>query len=123
MAVVVEAEEAERFIEYAAKENLEATIIAEVTDNNRLVMEWNGRVIVDISRNFLNSNGAEKHTGIRVPESADWNKRSNDTDDFVSAVKELAGDLNICSKRACPSVLTPQSAQAPCLCPSAAGIR
>lgn len=99
MAVVVEAEEAERFIEYAAKENLEATIIAEVTDNNRLVMEWNGRVIVDISRNFLNSNGAEKHTGIRVPEAADWYKRSNDTDDFVSAVKELAGDLNICSKK------------------------
>ncbi|HQD73218.1 MAG TPA: AIR synthase-related protein, partial [Clostridiales bacterium] len=93
MAVVVEEKDAEKFIAFANEENLEATVIAEVTDNNRLVMEWNGRVIVDISRDFLNSNGAEKHTKVKVKTPADWNNIKAATD-FTTAIKELAGDLN-----------------------------
>jgi len=98
MAVVVEEKDAEKFIAFANEENLEATVIAEVTDNNRLVMEWNGRVIVDISRDFLNSNGAEKHTKVKVKTPADWNNIKAATD-FTTAIKELAGDLNVCSKK------------------------
>ena len=61
MAVVVRAEDADRFIAYAAEENLEATIIPRVTENPRLVMKWRGHTIVDISREFLNTNGQDRH--------------------------------------------------------------
>ena len=61
MAVVVAAEDADRFLELAAAENLEATKVAVVTEEPRLVELWNGKPIVDVSRAFLDSNGAEKH--------------------------------------------------------------
>ena len=70
MAVVVESEDVEQFKALAEKENLEATVVARVTELPRLVMKWNDNVIVDISREFLNSNGAEKHINIEV--SAPW---------------------------------------------------
>ena len=60
MAVVVRREDADRFISYAAEENLEATPIARVNDSGRLVMTWRGKTIVDISRAFLDTNGAEQ---------------------------------------------------------------
>ena len=60
MAVVVRSEDADRFISYAAEENLEATPIARVNDSGRLVMTWRGKTIVDISRAFLDTNGAEQ---------------------------------------------------------------
>ena len=61
MAVVVEAKDAARFMELAASENLESTVVATVTDKGRLTMKWNGKNIVDISRAFLDTNGVEKH--------------------------------------------------------------
>ena len=67
MAVVVEAKDKDKFIALANEENLEATVVAVVTDNNRLTMTWKGKTIVDISRDFLNSNGAEKKTSIKIP--------------------------------------------------------
>ncbi|MBP5313400.1 MAG: phosphoribosylformylglycinamidine synthase, partial [Eggerthellaceae bacterium] len=67
MAVVVSASDAKRFIEAAQKENLEAYQVATVTDDARLVMRWKGQTIVDISREFLNTNGVEKHSKVRVP--------------------------------------------------------
>ena len=67
MAVVVRAKDAQRFIEAADVENLEAVVVAEVTDTNRLVMDWRGKTICDISRDFLNTNGAEKHNDVCVP--------------------------------------------------------
>lgn len=60
MAVVVKKEDADQFIRYAAEENLEATVIADVTDTNRLVMKWRGVPIVNISRAFLDTNGAQQ---------------------------------------------------------------
>ncbi|MDD2954706.1 MAG: phosphoribosylformylglycinamidine synthase [Oscillospiraceae bacterium] len=68
MAVVVAAGDQEKFIALAGEENLEATRVAQVTESPRLVMELDGRIIVDLSREFLNSNGAVKHTAVRVPE-------------------------------------------------------
>ena len=62
MAVVIEKENVDAFLALAAAENLQAVPVAVVTSANRLKMTWNGDVIVDISRDFLNSNGAEKHT-------------------------------------------------------------
>ena len=64
MAVVVAAEDVARFKELAYAENLEATVVAKVTEKPYLVMHWNGKEIVNISRAFLDSNGAEKHIDI-----------------------------------------------------------
>ena len=97
MAVVVEAKDVARFCELAESENLEATVVAEVTEEPRLVMRWNDKVIVDISREFLNSNGAEKHIDIVATKPQSFAKEVKG--DFNSLMSELAGDLNVCSKR------------------------
>ena len=97
MAVVVEKENVDAFLAIANKENLEATPVAVVTENPRLVMKWNDKVIVDISREFLNSNGAEKHIDILASKPLSYKKEV--AGDFASNLKALAGDLNICSKR------------------------
>ncbi len=97
MAVVVEADKVERFIEIANGENLEATPVAVVTEEPRLVMNWNGVSIVDISREFLNSNGAEKHIDIKAAPVTDFAKEK--VTNFTEGMCELIGDLNVCSKR------------------------
>ena len=97
MAVVVEPENVDKFIALANSENLEATVVATVQDDPRLVMSWNGVEIVNISREFLNSNGAEKHIDITPVNTRDYNKAPET--DFVSAYAKLAEDLNVCSKR------------------------
>ncbi len=97
MAVVVAAEDVEAFLKLAESENLEATVVAQVQAEPRLVMHWNGKAIVDISREFLNSNGAEKHINAVVTAPEDYTKTVNGT--FADNYKALADDLNICSKR------------------------
>ena len=97
MAVVIEAENRERFLELAASENLEATVVAVVKEEGRLTMTWNGKTIVDISRDFLNSNGAEKHIDIEAPKIAEYNKEAPKS--FAEGMKAVATDLNTCSKR------------------------
>ena len=66
MAVVVEAKDADAFIAFAQQENLEAYRVAEVTEAARMVMTWKGKEIANLSRDFLNTNGAVKHTGVAV---------------------------------------------------------
>ena len=97
MACVIEKENEARFLELADSENLEATVVATVKAEPRLVVFWNGNKIVDISREFLNSNGAEKHIDITPvsPKSYDREIYS----DFACGMKKLASDLNVCSKR------------------------
>ncbi|MBO4962987.1 MAG: phosphoribosylformylglycinamidine synthase subunit PurQ, partial [Clostridia bacterium] len=97
MAVVVEGKDADKFMKLADSENLEATIVAKVTSSPRLVMKWRGEVICDIAREFLNSNGAEKHIDVELTPTACYKKA--EVKDFASGLKELVGDLNICSKR------------------------
>ncbi len=97
MAVVVEAKDVEKFMELAASENLEATVVAKVKEDARLTMTWNGKKICDISREFLNSNGAEKHIDI-APVAPEAFKKEYCTD-FAAEYKKIADDLNICSKR------------------------
>ncbi|MBE5743860.1 MAG: phosphoribosylformylglycinamidine synthase [Clostridiales bacterium] len=97
MAVVVEEKDVEKFIALAEKENLEASVVATVTEQARLVMTWNDKVIVDISREFLNSNGAEKHVEVKAQSSTCYEKET--VSDFTKAYESLADDLNVCSKR------------------------
>ena len=97
MAVVVEAKDVERFMELALTENLEATVVAKVTEEPRLRMHWNGKTIVDISREFLNSNGAEKHINITPKKPESFTKEIPAS--FADGYKALAGDLNVCSTR------------------------
>ncbi len=97
MACVIEAENKDKFLALANEENLEATVVATVKADPRLTMTWNGKTIVDISRDFLNSNGAEKHIDIEAPKILEY-KKANPLN-FVSGIKCLAGDLNVCSKR------------------------
>ena len=97
MAVVVAPEDEMRFRELAFSENLEATKVAVVTEEPRLVMKWNGKAIVDISREFLNSNGAEKHIEVEVPSGQGLRREVKGR--FDEAMAMMAGDLNICSKR------------------------
>ncbi len=97
MAVVVAPEDADKFRALASIENLESTPVAVVKAEPRLKMNWNGRTIVDISRDFLNSNGAEKHTSVSVPDvKVTYSTgRKNTAADWESMVT----DLNVCSQR------------------------
>ena len=97
MAVVVEEKDVAKFCEIAKAENLEATVVAKVKAEKRLTMTWNGKKIVDLSRDFLNSNGAEKHVDITPVAPQDYKRTVKDG--FTENYKELAGDLNVCSKR------------------------
>ena len=97
MAVVIAAEDIQRFMALAHSENLEATVLARVTEEPRLVMHWNGRKIVDVSRAFLNSNGAEKHVDVHITKPESFEKEI--PADFAQGYTALAQDLNVCSKR------------------------
>ena len=98
MAVVLAAEDVEAFMAAAREENLEATVVAEVTAEPRLRMTWKGNTIVDLSREFLNSNGAEKHTTVAVPEDA-VQQVTFAGDTVAEKFANMVGDLNICSKQ------------------------
>ena len=98
MAVVIEKENIDRFMALAESENLEATVVARVTEEPRLRVHWNGKTIIDISREFLNSNGAEKHIDV-APAAANSDYGKEPVSDFVGGYKALAADLNVCSKR------------------------
>lgn len=97
MAVVVRKEDEEKFIKAAEKENLEATKVADVEAEKRLKMLWNGKVIVNLSREFLNSNGAEKHTDIYVPVPV--TSQINEYSDCEESWNVLMNSLNVCSQK------------------------
>ncbi|MCM1253183.1 MAG: phosphoribosylformylglycinamidine synthase [Clostridium sp.] len=110
MAVVVSPENTDEFLKYAAQENLEAVAVAHVTKEPRLVLTWRGKEIVNISRAFLDTNGAHQETSVRVnmPKPDDNYMKKT----AVSAVEEalrkndvkaawlaLLHDLNVCSQK------------------------
>ena len=100
MAVALAPEDVDEFLKIAHEENLEATVVARVTEEKRLRMVWDGETIVDVSREFLSSNGAPKHQKVHV-----------------EAQKPYSMSLRT---RAFPSASTPRSAPRPCSCRSAA---
>ncbi len=95
MAVVVEAKDADKFIAYAQEENLEAYRVAVVTEEERMVMKWKGNVIADLSRAFLDTNGAVKHMDVTVTEK-DLSVLSKA---MYSSLREMASDLRTASQR------------------------
>ena len=98
MAVALGKENAEKFIKFAEKENLEAVIVAEVTDDDRLKMTWRGKTIVDVSRSFLDTNGATAVTDIKVKAPKEYPYEIKDVDvkeKWINTLKEL----NVCSKK------------------------
>ncbi len=97
MAVVVRKTDADKFIAEAAKENLEATLVAVVTAEPRLKMKWNDKIIVDLSREFLNSNGAEKHTTVAVPLPV--TNQIKTYSDTPESWEQLMTNLNVCSQK------------------------
>lgn len=105
MAVAIDKENMERFIELANLENLEATHVATVTDTGYMRLFWNGKAIVNIKRDFLNTNGYQQKANIRV-EDIDEESRYTDLTDTTKKYKttdekyEAAmKDLNVCSQR------------------------
>jgi phosphoribosylformylglycinamidine synthase len=106
MAVVIESKDTKKFIMCASEENLEATIVAKVTSNRRLKMVWRGKTIVDLSRDFIDSNGVRQETAVAVsaPE-----KEKNYFKTNIAKCKGCTGiedswiavmsDLNVCSQK------------------------
>ena len=95
MAVVVAKEDADAFIAAAGRENLEAYPVAAVTESPRMVMTWRGQTVADLSRDFLNTNGAVKHARVRV-EARD--RAALGAEQFAS-LREMAGSLKCASRR------------------------
>ena len=98
MAVALAPEDVDKFIALATEENLEATPVAKVTEEKRLNMVWNGVSIVNISREFLNSNGAEKHQSVHIEKMNVWQPQWVGVT-FAQKMKHMVGDLNVCSKK------------------------
>ncbi|MDR0302944.1 MAG: phosphoribosylformylglycinamidine synthase [Treponema sp.] len=96
MSVVTSEKDAKTFIELASAENLEAVVIAEVTREKRLVMSWNGKIIVNLSREFLNSNGAKKQAKAHIA-SPQITFTKNEPD--AQQLEKFIGGLNICSQK------------------------
>ena len=108
MAVVVDPKDVEQFLAYAAEENLEATPVAVVTEEPRLVLNWRGKKIVDLSRAFLDTNGAHQETDVFVEIPDRWNSEMNLNGDVIDLADSAAvkrhwlgtlADLNVCSQK------------------------
>ena len=98
MSVALAAEDVDEFIGYAHEENLEATVVATVTEEKRLRMEWNGDAIVDVSREFLASNGAPKHQDVKVLQSETYQPQWEGST-LSERMQSLVTDLNVCSNK------------------------
>ena len=101
MAVVIDPADVEAFLAYAAEENLEAVEVAVVTKEPRLVLEWRGREIVNISRAFLDTNGAHQETSVLVdiPEKEDCVLNAGKVEDVRGKWLKVLSDLNECSQK------------------------
>ena len=98
MAVVVKRENAKRFIELSEEENLEARVVAEVTDDERLKMTWRGKTIVDIKRSFLDTNGKTQETNIKINKIEEYPYDVENVDIKEKWINVLKS-LNVCSKK------------------------
>ena len=101
MAVVVDPKDADRFLAYAEEENLEAVTVAEVTAEPRLVMNWRGTTIVNISRAFLDTNGAHQEADVtlEVPDREGNMFERRDVDDVKKTWLNMLTSLNVCSQK------------------------
>ena len=98
MALVVSESDLPSLLGHAEAENIEATVVARVTEQKRLVMVWRGQKIVDIDRSFLDTNGAKRYAAISVPPKAQSEPCQKDKT-LKEKLIQLAGDLNFCSQK------------------------
>ncbi len=101
MAVVVDPKNVDEFMKYAAEENLESVCVAEVTESPRLILKWRGKEIVNISRAFLDTNGAHQETAVAVDMPSEEQKyfERKDVGDVREAWLSTLKDLNVCSQK------------------------
>ena len=99
MAVVVEEKDVEKFISFANEENLEAVVVAKVTDDRRLKMKWRGKEIVDLSRDFLDTNGATQNMDILVKMPSQKTEEKEDLTNIKEKWLNNLKDLNVCSQK------------------------
>ncbi len=100
MAVALAPEDVDAFIALAHEENLEATPVATVTEEARVRMHWRGNTIVDVSREFLASNGAAKHQTVVVPEQGRYEREWGEPGDTLDArMRALVSDINVASNK------------------------
>ena len=102
MAIVVDPKDVDTMLGYAEEENLEAVVVAKVTEEPRLVLNWRGKDIVNISRAFLNTNGAHQETEVKVevPSKADnYFDSVKEPQDIKKAWLDTLADLNVCSQK------------------------
>ena len=101
MAVVVDPKDVDEFMGYAKEENLEATVAAVVTEEPRLVLVWRGKEIVNLSRAFLDTNGAHQETSVLVdiPSKEDSYLKSSKIEDVRGKWLKVLSDLNECSQK------------------------
>lgn len=102
MAVVVAKKDVDQMLKFAEEENLEAVVVAEVTKEPRLVLKWRDKVIVDISRAFLDTNGAHQETSVTVtmPKKEDnYFEEKKEVSDVKQAWLDTLHDLNVCSQK------------------------
>ena len=102
MAVVVAKSDVDKMLDFAAEENLEAVVVAEVTESPRLVLKWRGKTIVDISRAFLDTNGVHQETDVEVTipdQDKNYFREKKDTRDLKRAWLDTLRDLNVCSQK------------------------
>ena len=102
MAVVLDPADVDQFLAYAKEENLEAIAVAEVTEEKRLVMYWRDKVIVNLSRAFLDTNGAHQETSVvvHVPDEKEcYYKKQDKIEDIKETWLGILSDLNVCSKK------------------------
>jgi len=97
MSVVVDKKDVQLFFSLAAAENLEVAVIARVTGEKRLVMKWNGKTVVSLCREFLDSNGAKKHANVRIT-PVQFSLRDRPVTES-GQLEELIGSLNVCSQK------------------------
>ncbi len=98
MAVVTRKEDAAKFQALADAENLESTIVAEVTEEPRMVMDLDGTEIVNISRDFLNSNGAKKYINVQVEDEIPYTG-NREVKTLQERMEDVAGDINVASQK------------------------
>ena len=125
MAVVVDPKDVAEFMSYAKEENLEAVEVAVVTESPRLVLVWRGNEIVNISRAFLDTNGAHQETTVEVeiPAKKDSLFVKEEVTDVKEKWLETLKDLNVCSQKGLVEMFDGSIGAGSVLCRTVVGIR
>lgn len=100
MAIVVDSHDVEQMLHYADEENLEAVVVATVTEESRMVIRWRGKEVVNLSRRFIDTNGAHQKTAVAVSAAQEpFPQRAMEGNDIAQQWMNNLADLNVCSQK------------------------